>query len=342
MQQVKTAISSIKIEKSTTCDGLTVFPLMSERQSALLYLLLEDGLRDDLASIREVSESGNVPDLTVENRADLPLLIIDGEELVGAKQNRVANLTMLLPANQTTIIPVSCVEAGRWAYDRDDFAVTERVHFSRGREEKLASVYASKRATGSNRSDQSKVWTSIDEKAARMQAESPTGAMGSIFERHSKNLNDYVQAITPAATQVGAIFVIGRRRFGLDLFDQPDTFAAFLPKLVRSYAIDAMEQPSEPDASVPATEAEAFLERMGTASFNDYPAVGLGRDAGVIANGLTAGALVVEENIVHLTAFSEPWRHQAKPDPTDLTDHYSSYRQRRHSLHRRYADLENL
>ena len=81
-----------------------------------------------------------MPELTVENRADLPVLIVDGEELVGAKQNRVANLTMLLPAEKTTIIPVSCVEAGRWSYSRRDFGVTDRVQNARGRAEKLADV----------------------------------------------------------------------------------------------------------------------------------------------------------------------------------------------------------
>ena len=48
------------------------------------------------------------------NRGPKPTLIIDGEELVGAKQNRVVNLTILVAAESELIIPVSCVEAGRW------------------------------------------------------------------------------------------------------------------------------------------------------------------------------------------------------------------------------------
>ena len=140
MDHVKTAISSLKLAEPTTHGGLTIFPLTSGLDSDLGYLLLEEGLRKGLVTIREVSEGGSVPELTVENRADLPLLIVDGEELVGAKQNRVANLTMLLPAKKTTIIPVSCVEAGRWSYSRPDFGVTDRVQNARGRAEKLADV----------------------------------------------------------------------------------------------------------------------------------------------------------------------------------------------------------
>jgi len=49
------------------------------------------------------------------------ILILDGEELVGAKQNRVVNTTLLIAAASSTVIPVSCVEQGRWDYDSPDF-----------------------------------------------------------------------------------------------------------------------------------------------------------------------------------------------------------------------------
>lgn len=158
MDHVKTAVSSLKPGEPTTHGGLTVFPLTSGFRSKLRYLLLEEGLRKDLVTIREVSEGGSVPELKVENRADLPVLIVDGEELVGAKQNRVANLTMLIPAERTTIIPVSCVEAGRWSYRTPHFGVTDRVQNARGRAEKLESVRHSIREQGSRRSDQGRVW----------------------------------------------------------------------------------------------------------------------------------------------------------------------------------------
>ncbi|MCY3943646.1 MAG: hypothetical protein OXG18_07785, partial [Gemmatimonadetes bacterium] len=105
MDLVKTTLSGLTLADPMNHGGLTVFPLASDRSSSLSYLLLEDGLRKDLVSIREVSEGGSVPELTVESRADKPVLIVDGEELMGAKQNRVANLTMLLAARKTTVIP---------------------------------------------------------------------------------------------------------------------------------------------------------------------------------------------------------------------------------------------
>ena len=63
----------------------------------------------------EVSEGGHVPETEeIVNEGELSVLLLDGEELLGAKQNRVLNLTILVPAHQTCVVPVSCVESGRW------------------------------------------------------------------------------------------------------------------------------------------------------------------------------------------------------------------------------------
>ena len=337
MDHVKTAVSSLNLGEPTTRGGLSVFPLTSDFRSRLRYLLLADGLRKDLVTIREVSEGGSVPELKVENRADLPVLIVDGEELVGAKQNRVANLTMLIPASRTTIIPVSCVEAGRWSYRTPYFDVTDRVQNARGRAEKLESVRHSIRARGSRRSDQGRVWDSIAEESEQLDAPSATGEMGAMFERHRDTLDDYVGALKAAPDQVGAIFIVGSRRCGLDLFDQPATFAAFLPKLVRSYAIDVLGRRPRRQESVEG-EARDFLDRIVRGTYDDHPAVGLGRDVGVVGEGLVAGALVAKRTVVHLTAFAQPARRRSDSAPERSSGtRYASYRQRLDSLRSRYG-----
>ena len=338
MDHVKTAVSRLKLGEPTTHGGLTVFPLTAGFRSKLRYLLLEDGLRKELVTIREVSEGGSVPELKVRNRAELPVLIVDGEELVGAKQNRVANLTMLIPAERTTVIPVSCVEAGRWAYRTPDFNVSDRVQNARGRAEKLESVRHSIREHGSRRSDQGRVWDSIEEESASLGAASPTSEMGAMFERHKDSLDDYVSVVEASPGQLGAVFVVGGRRYGLDLFDRPATFAAFLPKLVRSYAIDVLgRRPRRRHESLE-EKARSFLHRIIEGTYDDHPAVGLGRDVGVVGEGLVAGALVSGRTVVHLTAFAEPVgrRDDSAPDQS-RGGRYAGYRQRLDSLRSRYG-----
>ena len=97
-------------------NNMAVIPLFTSINESPQYLTLKEALEKRLLTITEVSQSGSVPELKVVNKAEIPVLLLDGEELAGAKQNRVLNTTILLKENSETIIPVSCTEQGRWAY----------------------------------------------------------------------------------------------------------------------------------------------------------------------------------------------------------------------------------
>ena len=58
-----------------------------------------------------MSEAGSVPYLQAVNKGPWPVLIFDGEELVGAKQNRITNATILVGVGKT-VLPVSLRGAG--------------------------------------------------------------------------------------------------------------------------------------------------------------------------------------------------------------------------------------
>ncbi|MCY4181461.1 MAG: hypothetical protein OXF43_01035 [Gammaproteobacteria bacterium] len=341
MHTAQNFLAGIETGEALTCGGLSVFPLrhapQSQAQPKVDYLLLKEAIEADLVSIREVSESGSVPELLVENRAGKPVLIIDGEELIGAKQNRIANLTLLVPAAKTTIIPVSCVEAGRWSRRSDEFALAERVQYAKGRAERLASVQDSMRRSGKRHSDQGRVWRNIAEKAANMDAESTTGAMSTIFEKHTRGLDRLVNQFRAIEGQVGAVFALGKRICGLDAFDKPATFATLLPKLVRSYGIDAIElgtieagakNTAAPDAGT----VDAFLEKLAKGEIEEHPAVGLGTDIRIEARGIIAGGLVAESSLLHIAVFVEP--SQGRENAAD-NHRFASYNQRRRAYRSR-------
>jgi hypothetical protein len=77
-----------------------------------------------------------------------------------------------------------------------------------------------------------------------------------------------------------------------------------LPRLVRSYAVDVIERLTSQKLSGRASQARSFLDSILKASFDDRPALGLGRDLGCVAENLVAGALLVDKVVVHLAAFS--------------------------------------
>jgi hypothetical protein len=326
---IRSVLAGLEIGDPDRFGGLTVFPLSAPSQARFRYLLLEEGLRSGQVAVREVGEHGRVPELAVVNRSEAPLLIVDGEELVGAMQNRIANLSLLVPPRRTTIIPVSCVEAGRWGHSGRDFGVTERVQFSRGRAGRLRSVQREMRMSGNRHSDQGEVWSAIERKADRMRAHSPTAAMSEIFERHGPALDQFVEKLSTLPGQMGALFAIGESEFGLDLFNRSDVFAHFFPKLVRSYAIDAIDSPRSAGPPVKSA-ARGFLNRLREGVFDAHPASALGHDVGIVARGAIAGALVVDGNTLHLAAFSD-----RVPGGGPESGTHASSGQRREQLRRR-------
>jgi hypothetical protein len=303
VQAIPQALSARTVGAPIIAQNLAVFPLTGAPASPLKYLTLADAISGGRARVREVSDAGVVREILFENLSDQAILILDGEELVGAKQNRTVNVTILAPAGKTLTIPVTCIEAGRWASRSYGFNSAERAHFARGRAAKMQNVTDSMALHQSRAADQSAVWDAIAAKSERMQVRSPTSALSDVFESHRSHVEDYVGAFEAAPEQTGAIFAIDGRVEGLEVFDAAATFARLLPMLVRSYAIDALETASRPAKVAVLNEAEAFVERLANAESSEYDALGLGREIRVNTADIVAAGLVVEDVLVHLAAF---------------------------------------
>jgi hypothetical protein len=304
MNPIQSAVQDVTIGVENSYANLTVFPLLGETIREPRYLTLGEALEKGLILIREVGRHGSVPDLEVENRADRPVLLLDGEELVGAKQNRVLNLTVLVPAGKTISIPVSCVEMGRWHRVSPSFTDSDSAQFAGGRAAKARTVTQSLAMTGEPTSDQSQVWNEIAAKMGRMGTRSPTSAMRSLYEGHRVTLGDYLSHFPMERNQLGGCFAVGPRVLGLELFDSPTSFRRLFPKILRSYAIEAIEiRPKE--FSAPGREAaEAFRHAVARAGVGRYPAVGLGEALRITEPGLAGGGLAWEERLVHAVAFA--------------------------------------
>ena len=308
MKVIIDTASKVKIGTPTTFKNLTVFPLLAGNGTAADYLTLDEALSQKCATITEVSEGGSVPELKFVNSSGKRIFLLDGEELVGAKQNRVLNLSILVPAGKTIVIPVSCVEAGRWHHRSRDFSSAPRAHYAEGRASKMAQVSESMKSSGRRTSNQGEVWRNISEKFSKLGSSSPTSAMSDIYEQQSGRLEEYVRSFTPAAGQVGAVFIINGRIVGLDLFDFPETFQKLLPKLLRSYGLDALDRaksaPEEAQPQPSEMEVDKFLKEVMAAEAVEFPAIGQGQDLRLTGPALTGAALAADDRVVHLSAFT--------------------------------------
>jgi hypothetical protein len=295
-------LNKIEVGEMQQFRALAVYPLF--RPTNALdnpgYVLLDDGIAAGTARVTEVNGGGSVPELRFENSSDNPILLVDGQELIGAKQNRVVNLTILAPGKSTIVIPVSCVEAGRWSPMSAEFRCSEQFMYSSARAHRASQVTQAMRAEGTRRSDQGAVWDDIAELASRLSVHSPTAAMSAIFERNAFDVEEFVRAFRVLPGQTGIAFCTANG-IGFDLFDAPVTLLKLFPKLIRSYALDALGV----TPAVVATRAEvvACLKMAGGSELFEDAAVGLGKDVRFSCTSLTGAALWAEGRYVHVCGF---------------------------------------
>lgn len=302
---IREYLKQAKIGRKQSYRNLAIFPILSPYAAAVEYILLDQALTEGLIEIIEVDEDGSVPELKVVNQSPKKVLILDGEELVGAKQNRIVNITILIQANTTTVIPVSCVEQGRWSYDSPRFHSHKRMMSPGLRAMKAEQVSHSVRASGRYEADQSAIWDEISDKAERMDAESDSMAMSRIYEKEESRLRNYVNHFRLAEMQVGAVFAINGKVVGLDSFARPETCSEVFKKLVQSYALDAIDWfDPEKEHKVLKGDATKFLKASAKTESESRASVGLGTDYRMTSNKLTGFALALDEQVLHLSIFA--------------------------------------
>lgn len=283
--------------------NLTLVPLTGgEGRGHLDYVLAADAIAAGVLTVTEVSEGGTVPQLAVTNEGTRMVLFIDGEELVGAKQNRILNTSILLAPKTRTMIPVSCVEQGRWRYASPDFQAGGHSP-ARLRARKSRDVTRSLKATGQAMSDQGAVWDSVADVHACLGSHSATGAMHDAIDQRRDSLDGYLKALPYPAGARGVWVSIGGGFVAMDLFDRPGTLERVWPRLVTGYALDALASFGSKGPPLMPRGASVILERLGQIACQPCPSVGVGEDWRFEAEDLVGQALVAEHVCVHLSVF---------------------------------------
>jgi hypothetical protein len=267
-----------------------------------------------LVSIEEQGEGGVVSELVVHNMAAQPVLLVEGEVLLGMKQTRVLNITVLVPAESRLVVPVSCVEAGRWHSVSIQATGKAAVNLAPSvRAAKTVTVARSVRSARTFASDQHAVWQHVDRVLDGHDMPAPSRSYAAMAGEGATQLTDLARSIRPARGQVGVLACVGREIACADVFEVPAVLAGLWSGLLASYRADSLiaETAGLPLGPRMRTDVTRWFRSIASASSNDGPEVGLGRHVNLMASGLEAAALVLDGRVVHLSAF--PAHTTARP-----------------------------
>lgn len=293
----------IHIGEAINYGALSVFPVFA-RSTGVDYELANDAMAAGSVVVEETSDSGSVPELSVENKGDLRVLFLEGEELVGAKQNRVLNTSVLVPARSKIKIPVSCVERGRWQYRSRGFESSGCSSPASTRLVLCRSVSESLSKGRGHHSDQAAVWNAVGRQHRLLGVASSTHAYSDTVKRYRGRISDYQKNIPYVAGASGLVVAVDGKSLALDFFDKPSTCQKVWPKLLTGFAIDALQ--AKPDASQPdAAAVERFVDSAIGASWNSTPPVGEGEAYRAdIATDIHGSKLTLRGSIVHASVLN--------------------------------------
>lgn len=274
-------------------------------QDSLQYLACEAAITSGAIEVREISESASVNTVEVLNRSEHFIFMMDGDILEGAKQTRVLNTSVYLAPKSCTFIPVSCVEQGRWHHTSRSFRGSRTVAPRSVRAGKSSSVAYSLRTGQRHSADQHQVWNNVRVLDDRSGSGSPTMSLADVYAHLGTEIDALVRSFTGHPESNGFALLVGTQLLGVDIFNRRDVCAAYLPKILRAVAIEAIHlekdipMPKPTEASFRAVD---FLDRVEQIPTDRHPGVALGEELRFDTEQATGFRLEYESELLHYTA----------------------------------------
>lgn len=279
---------------------LAVFPVLGPEPRAF-YRSLAHALKLG-AFVTEVDEHGSVGDVRIANPTDQPLLVYEGEEIHGARQNRTFDAPVLVPASVELTLPVSCVEQGRWDARRQPDRFASAPHAADPELRRVKRVHANLRSSegASARADQGEVWHAVSSRLAAHGVASASSALSDVYRAKRPALDELRRAVQHTPDQVGAVVEVSSRPVALDLTSRPEVFADLLPRLADGYALQAL---AAPEGKPSERAAHGFLNAVIEAPRRWLPTPGMGDGFAISQKGVDGSGLTASGELVALSAF---------------------------------------
>ena len=304
-QNILRTIDGLHLGQTVQYKNLSIIPIFSNNTSTPDFISLKEGLDKGLVEITEVSESGSVPTLRVINNSSKKLFIMDGEELVGAKQNRIVNTSMLLGGNSSFDVPVSCTEKGRWKYNSRKFQDSGIVMSSKARYAKSERVTKSLRRMEGYNANQSSIWKDIEKMHRKYSTSSNTRAMKDAFLQKQNDIQEYLDAFPIQENQKGMFVFQNGKLVGGEYVSNAKVYGDLHEKLLKSFSIEAMHDKIDYQADPfdLIQEASRNLNSLKDATATVHKPVGLGSDIRLEADKAKASVLEYDNEDLHISIY---------------------------------------
>jgi hypothetical protein len=310
----------VRLGESVSHQRLRITPLYSISDSVLDYVLFDETVAGTLIEVIEVSRGGSVPELLVRNRAKVRVLLPDGTTLIGSKQNRVVNVSIMLAPLSETVIPVSCVERGRWSFSSPQSSPSEYAD-KELRRQMCSEATEGLQREGKVQVSQSGVWCHVDKMLKGAGAYSPSNAYHAVHEKWNQQLSEYQERLPWPDNSTGVAVEVDGKVETIELFDKPDTLRRLWPRLLRSYAVGALasrglDESRTACGTVAQSEVSAFLSRAVAGEAVKSAPLGAGTSLRISSLDSVGAALVCENQLVHLSVFAN--RNGGSSSATDM------------------------
>ena len=300
-------LKSLNLGEPQQLDAYTIYPLcVAEAGPDPNLLLTHQAIGAQVLEILEKGE-GEVQELEAVNRGDKPVVILEGDTLVGCKQNRVVARSVILGRGGKVPIPVGCMEQGCWdrtggRFGSGKMRISPSVRSASTRE----ILEAKKRGQGRTSVDQSRLWADVQLCLETCDVSSPSSDFNATVLEFGDEALDLSRTLKKHPGQVGVLVTAGGSFLGLELAGHPDTWNELADRTLPAFLMDrgwAAEDPS-PDKD-PGTEASAWLSRIQNTPITLTPGLGQGKEIDVEDGDLAGSGLWYEDQLVHLAVFAE-------------------------------------
>lgn len=287
--------------------SLSIVQFRTDEINTFEYISLTNALKNKFVEVKEVSESGSVNNLSVINHSEYFVFMSDGDILSGAKQNRVLNTSVLVSPRSKVIIPVSCVEQGRWRYTKTDFSESEYSAPSNIRSEKAKVLFQNLKERKSFMADQSKIWSEVRNYEKSFFSKSPTSNLSDIFESKKYDIEDFIKRFKINSGSNGLAVFVNHKLLNLEIFNREEIYNEYFRKLLKSAAFETMNL-KEKENSL--TEAEAFyktntvFDSMSEMKYEVHKGVGAGMEKRFDSKEMTGFELEYENKMIHYVALN--------------------------------------